>query len=91
MIAEVGEHVGAIRCPKCGRVDRFRLIADVECSHRIYGLAHGFVEVDGHREFELDALGSSFRFECKARLGSGVCDHRWPVPEWVVARLVFYF
>ena len=85
------ERIGALRCPRCGKSDGFRLIADVECSRRIIGIAHGFVEIDGPVQVSRDELGTNFRFECRARIADALCRHRWPVPDRLVPSLAFYF
>lgn len=85
-----GEHAGDLRCPRCGRRDELLLIADVPCSRRVVGVAYGFVEIDGRAHLDPHELGAGFRFECYARDGDETCGHRWPVPDWLVARLAFY-
>jgi hypothetical protein len=85
-----GEHAGNLRCPRCGHRDELRLLADVPCSRRILGVAYGFVEIDRRAQVDPHELGSSFRFQCHARNGNETCGYRWPVPDWLVARLVFY-
>lgn len=85
-----GEPAGDLRCPCCGGRDQLRLITDVPCSRRVLGVAHGFVEVDRAIHIDLYEFGTNFRFECRAREGNDPCDHRWPVPDWLIARLVFY-
>lgn len=86
------EHVSVIRCPRCGGTERFRLVERADVSRRVLGVDRdGNVEVDARAVVESLDLGIEARFECQHVATDGTtCAHRWPLPEWVVHRLVYY-
>lgn len=86
------EHVSVIRCPACGKTSDFKLIERADIASHVLGICReGYVEVDGRPVIEERAeLGVEAKFECRNVDDGTICLHRWPLPDWLIRRLVYY-
>jgi hypothetical protein len=91
--AEAEPSMESLTCPNCGvslSSGVIHLVERVESSRQVFGVAEGQIRVSSLYDTNADdGGGEDPHFECHNRLAeSRSCDHRWPVPAWVKARMV---
>jgi hypothetical protein len=84
----------AITCPKCGvgvASGVVHLVERIESDRQVLGVAGAQLRVSSLYDTNADdGGGEDPHFECHNRVAeTRWCDHRWPVPEWVKARIAF--
>jgi hypothetical protein len=82
------EHLGALRCPKCGNDvstgGEIRYVETIENHRRVRAVEGGQLLIDGCYETgEGYDDGEDPHFECHGHNAGHWCGHRWPVPDWV--------
>jgi hypothetical protein len=91
--AEAEPSLESLACPKCGAnlsSGVVHLVARIESNRHVLGVAEGRIRVSSLYDTNADDGGEDPHFECHNRLAESCsCDHRWPVPAWVKARIVW--
>ena len=91
MTARMHEHVGRLRCPKCGanaNTGCIRYVESIECWRAVRGVAGGVVTIEGLYETgEGYDTGREPQFECHSHAGGKWCGHRWRAPAWLLDRV----
>ena len=87
------EHIGALRCPKCGNDGTkgvLRYVETIECYRKVLGAKDGVLQVDGcYQTGEGYDTGRDPTLECHGVHAGRWCGHTWPVPPWIIDCLDF--
>jgi hypothetical protein len=94
-VSAPSEHIGALRCPRCGNDGErgeLRFVEDIACYRPVVGVKDGTLQIDGLYRTDGYDDGTNMRFECLAQITTEdgrhtCCFHEWPVPAWLYDRI----